>query len=96
MEQLKVDTRAKHPHLVKKKVLLHKDNALVHTSSVVVAKLHELDFELLLHAPYSPDLTARFNRFLIKSSSQAYRNGMLDKNSLQKKKSQLTVIILQS
>ena len=42
---------------MKKKVLFHQDNAPYHKSSTTVGKLHELHFELLLHPPFSPDLT---------------------------------------
>ena len=44
------------PHLKKKKVLFHQDNALCHKSMKMITKLHELGFELLPHPPYSPDL----------------------------------------
>lgn len=44
------------PHLAKKKVLFHHDNAPAHSSGIVAAKLHELRYELLPHPPYSPDL----------------------------------------
>ncbi|GFX68646.1 histone-lysine N-methyltransferase SETMAR [Trichonephila clavipes] len=46
----------KRPHLQKKKILFHQDNAPSHTSSVAMAKINELVFELLDHPPYSPDL----------------------------------------
>ena len=42
----------------KKKVLLHQDNALCHKSIIIMGKLHELHFKLLLHPPYSPDLAS--------------------------------------
>jgi hypothetical protein len=32
-------------------------SALYHKSIKITAKLHELDYELLPHPPYSPDLT---------------------------------------
>lgn len=48
--------KEKRPHLVKKKVLFHHDNAPAHSSTVAQAKLHELRYELLPHPPYSPDL----------------------------------------
>ena len=38
------------------KVLFHQDNAPSHKSTVTMAKLHELGFELIPHPPYSPDL----------------------------------------
>jgi len=44
------------PHVTKKKVLFHHDNAPAHSSGVFAAKLHELRYELLPHPPYSPDL----------------------------------------
>ena len=40
----------------KKKLLFHQDNALCHKSMKTMVKLNELRFELLSHAPYSPDL----------------------------------------
>jgi hypothetical protein len=56
---LKAEIVTKRPHLKKKKVLLHQDNALVHTSAVAIVKIHELQFELIHHPPYSPDLSPR-------------------------------------
>lgn len=50
------ELKKKRPHLAKKKVLFHHDNAPVHTSAVAMAKLVELRYELLPHPPYSPDL----------------------------------------
>ena len=41
--------------MVRKKILFHQDNAPCHRS----LKLYELDFELLPHPPYSPDLAPR-------------------------------------
>ena len=38
------------------KVLFHQDNILCHKSIAMMAKLHELHFELLSYPPYSPDL----------------------------------------
>jgi histone-lysine N-methyltransferase SETMAR len=54
-DKLKAKIATKRPHL-KEKVLLHQDNACVHTSTVAMAKIHELQFELIDHPPYSPDL----------------------------------------
>lgn len=48
--------KRKRPHLIKKKVLFHHDNAPAHSSHVATAKLVELGYELLPHPPYSPDL----------------------------------------
>jgi len=56
LEQLNDAVKTKRPHLAMKKVLFHHDNEPAHTSLIAVAKLHELRFELLPHAPYSPDL----------------------------------------
>ena len=47
---------AKERSQMKKKVLFHEDNAPCHKLITMVAKLHELCFELLPHPPYSPDL----------------------------------------
>lgn len=56
LDKLKAELVEKRPHLQKKKILLHQDNAPSHTSVVAMAKIHELGFELLPHPPYSPDL----------------------------------------
>ncbi|GFU02053.1 putative DD34D transposase [Trichonephila clavipes] len=56
LERLKDEIAEKRPHLKKKKVLLHQDNAQCHKSMKSMAKSHELGFELLPHPPYSPDL----------------------------------------
>ena len=56
LQRLQQEIKAKRPHLAKKKVLFHQDNAPVHTSVIAMAKIHELKFELLPHPPYSPDL----------------------------------------
>lgn len=56
LERLKVEIAKKRPHMKKKKVLFHQDNAPCHKSLKTMAKLHELGFELLPHPPYSPDL----------------------------------------
>lgn len=37
----------------------HEENALCYKSMVMMTKLYELKFELLLHPPYSPDLVLR-------------------------------------
>mgnify|MGYP003416975832 FL=1 len=56
LERLKDEIAKKRPHLKKKKVLFHQDNAPCHKSMKSMAKLQELGFELLPHPPYSPDL----------------------------------------
>ena len=56
LERLKAEIAKKRPHMAKKKFLFHQDNAPCHKSIKTMAKLHELNFELLPHSPYSPDL----------------------------------------
>ncbi|GBP84565.1 Histone-lysine N-methyltransferase SETMAR [Eumeta japonica] len=56
LDRFDVDLNQKRPHLAKKKVLFHQDNARVHTCLVPMAKIHELRYELLPHPAYSPDL----------------------------------------
>jgi len=48
--------KKKHPHLAKKKMLFHQDNAQVHTCSAPMAKFNEFRYELLLYPAYSLDL----------------------------------------
>jgi len=47
--------KKKHPHLAKKKVLFHQDNARAHTCPAPMAKFNEFRYELL------PSIFARFN-----------------------------------
>lgn len=56
LQRLSDEIKKKRPHLAKKKVLFHHDNAPAHTSAIAMAKIHELGFELVPHAPYSPDM----------------------------------------
>ncbi|GFU41928.1 histone-lysine N-methyltransferase SETMAR [Trichonephila clavipes] len=63
LDKLKAELAKKRPHLQKKKIMYHQDNAPSHTSAVAMTKIHELRFELLDHPPYSPDL-APSNFFL--------------------------------
>ncbi|GBP85450.1 Histone-lysine N-methyltransferase SETMAR [Eumeta japonica] len=56
LDRFDVDLKQKRPHLAKKKVLFHQDNARVHTRLVTTAKIDELRYELLPHPAYSPDL----------------------------------------
>ena len=56
LERLKDEIAEKRPHLKKKKVLFHQDNAPCHKSMKTMAKFNELGLELLPHPPYSPDL----------------------------------------
>ena len=54
--RLSEEIKKKPPHLQKKKILFHQDNARVHTYADSMVKLMELKFELLQHPLYSPDL----------------------------------------
>ena len=54
--KLKAELTEKWPHLQKNKILFHLDNEPSHISAVAMAKIHELQFELLDYPPYSPDL----------------------------------------
>lgn len=56
LDRLNNEIKKKRPHMAKKKVLFHQDNAPAHTSMITMAKLNELKYELLPHPPYSPDL----------------------------------------
>lgn len=56
LDKLMAEIAEKRPHLQRKKILFHQDNAPSHTSAVAIAKINELRFELLDHPPYSPDL----------------------------------------
>jgi histone-lysine N-methyltransferase SETMAR len=56
LDQLRQKIREKRPGLAKKKILVHQDNAPCHKSAIAMAKIHQLGFELLPHAAYSPDL----------------------------------------
>lgn len=48
--------KEKRPHLQRKKILFHHDNAPAHSSLLTTEKLIKLRYELLPHPPYSPDL----------------------------------------
>ncbi|XP_033224994.1 histone-lysine N-methyltransferase SETMAR-like [Belonocnema kinseyi] len=56
LERFDTDLEKNRPHLSKKKVLLHQDNARVHTCVVAMAKIHKLRYELLPHPAYFTDL----------------------------------------
>lgn len=75
LQRLKDEIAKKRPHLKKKKVLFHQDNAPCHKSMKTMAKFHELNFELFPDPPYSPDLApATF------SCSQISRECSLERN----------------
>ncbi|KAL7726572.1 hypothetical protein ACLKA6_010437 [Drosophila palustris] len=54
--QFDSELKKKRPHMAKKKVLFHQDNAPAHKSVVAMMKLCELHYEILPNPPYSPDL----------------------------------------
>lgn len=56
LDQLKQNIAKKRPGLDKKKIIFHHDNAPAHSSRIVASKIKDLHFELIPHAPYSPDL----------------------------------------
>ena len=56
LDRLVDEIKEKRPHLQKKKILYHDDNAPSHTSIIAQTKKHELGLELFSHPPYSPDL----------------------------------------
>ena len=56
--RLNAEIKKKRPHMQKKKVLFHQDNAPCHESMKTIVKLNELSFKLLPHPLYSPDLAS--------------------------------------
>ncbi|GFW23258.1 mariner transposase [Trichonephila clavipes] len=60
LQRLSEEINIKRSHLAKKKVF-HQDNAPVHISVTAMVKINELNFELLCHAPYSPDPLGLFS-----------------------------------
>ena len=56
LPRLSNEIKKKCPHVSKKKVLFHQDNAPVHISVIAIAKINVLKFKLLPHASYKPDL----------------------------------------
>lgn len=56
LDRLKEEVKQKRPHLAKKKIRYHHDNAPSHSSLIAQGKLYELGFELVPQPPYSPDL----------------------------------------
>ena len=58
LDQLKAVLDEKHPELVNKKLIIfHQDNARPHVSLMTRQKLLQLGWEVLIHLPYSPDIT---------------------------------------
>lgn len=56
LDRLSDEIKKKRPHLAKKKILFHQDNAPSHKAKVTEEKFKQLGWELLPHPPYSPDL----------------------------------------
>ena len=56
LDRLEDAIKKKRPYMAKKKPLFQQDNAPVHKSIKTMVKLNDLQFELLPHPPYSPDL----------------------------------------
>ena len=69
LQRLNQKIENRRPHSAKKKILFHHDNAPAQTFVVVIAKLHELRFELLLHPTYFADL-APWNFYGIETGGQ--------------------------
>ncbi|GFV66395.1 mariner Mos1 transposase [Trichonephila clavipes] len=60
LQRLNEEIKQKRPHLAKKKMLFHQDDAPTQKSVIAMTKINELKLELLPHAPYSPDLVPRY------------------------------------
>ena len=93
---LKEEIAKKWPQMKKKKVLFHQDNALCHKSIAIVAKLHELHFELLPHTLYSLDLIpsyywlfANLRRMLLGKRFGSNEEGILETEAYFKAKDKL-------
>jgi len=56
LDRLNGKIKKKRPHLTRKKVLFHQDNAPAHRSVKMIVKVDQLRYELLPHQPYSPAL----------------------------------------
>jgi len=54
LDQLDATIRERKHCFAKKKFNFHQDNAHAHKGGLTMAKLNELKYELLNHAPYSP------------------------------------------
>ena len=73
LDRLKDVIKRSRPHLTKKKVLFHHDNAPSHTSLVSQTKLDEIGFEFIFQHPYSPDLAS--NDFFLFSNFKRFLSG---------------------
>ncbi|KAF6036849.1 hypothetical protein EB796_004845 [Bugula neritina] len=57
------DIKSKIRSLQAEVVMLNQDNASPHTAARTMAKIEELSWEVLVHPPYSPDLTSNDSYF---------------------------------
>lgn len=57
LERLKAEIVAKRPKMKKKQILFHHDHTPCQGSVTTMAKMNELNFELVPHPPLSPDLS---------------------------------------
>ncbi|KAK6767032.1 hypothetical protein RB195_026354 [Necator americanus] len=78
LHRVKEAIQLKRPHRRGQVILLH-DNARPHTANIVKAALQELDWEVLQHPPYSPDL-APTDYHLFRSLSNQMRGVTFDNN----------------
>lgn len=76
LDHLKDKIIEKWPHMSKKKVLFHQDNAQCHKSVKTIAKIHELRFELLLHPPDLAPTTISCSKILKECSLERNFCGM--------------------
>ena len=65
LDRLVDEIRNKRPHLKKKKIIFHDDNASSHTLNIAQAKKHELGFKSLPHPLYSTDKSPLWNGFIL-------------------------------
>jgi len=70
--------------LRRKTVLFHQDNARPHVSSITGWTLHELEWDLMTHPPYSPDLAP--SDYYLFSHLQLHLRGEIFKDSEEAKK----------
>ena len=86
LDRFDAELKKKRPHLAKKKVLFHHNNAPA-SFAIAMAKLVELRYELLSHPPYSPEYSPEFGplRFLFISKHE--KNGLAENALHQMRKS---------
>ena len=56
LKQVRQSIKEKRRGKIRRGIMLHQDNAPVHTSRVAMDAVREYGYELLPHPPYSPDL----------------------------------------